>query len=262
MSNTLGPSLGLDKHGTFEVDTSITREDAYFGNQASFRSDRWSNLSQIRTQHSDGTFGVKTWKYESGTTYDKSRATNPQFNAGPKWFLIGFGARVFVYRGLPNGTNPNVADYDNIAPFFLNETFPPGWNRRSTPYTTTDFLTDAADIYAHPGTGLPREFGANEGLGNFVPLSLNITIKTPLELGCFLLEEILDETPGFAEGTIVNNINTYEGFVKGVIAPFFTSNGCNFSSYAVPSASAGENNTGSLSAGGPAIVNGVYQPNA
>lgn len=29
--NTLGPSLGISKHGFFEVDNSISREDAYFG---------------------------------------------------------------------------------------------------------------------------------------------------------------------------------------------------------------------------------------
>lgn len=29
--NTLGPSLGISKHGFFEVDTSISREDSYFG---------------------------------------------------------------------------------------------------------------------------------------------------------------------------------------------------------------------------------------
>ena len=31
--NTLGPSLGISRHGFFEVDNSISREDAYFGTQ-------------------------------------------------------------------------------------------------------------------------------------------------------------------------------------------------------------------------------------
>lgn len=29
--NTFGPSLGISHHGFFEVDNSISREDAYFG---------------------------------------------------------------------------------------------------------------------------------------------------------------------------------------------------------------------------------------
>src|ERR1700750_2364096 len=31
VSNPLGPSLGISKHGFFEVDTSISRQDAFFG---------------------------------------------------------------------------------------------------------------------------------------------------------------------------------------------------------------------------------------
>lgn len=32
--NTIGPALGLDKHGVFEIDGSITHQDTYFGNNA------------------------------------------------------------------------------------------------------------------------------------------------------------------------------------------------------------------------------------
>ena len=259
--NTLGPSLGLDKHGTFEVDNSITRQDAYFGNQANFLASRWDRLNNIRNQNGGGQFGRETMRYDGAVTYDESRSTNPQFNAGIKWLIVAFGARGFIYRGLPNGTTPNVADYPNIAPFFLIETFPQEWYRRDTPYGLEDLVTDILDLYLHPGTGSPRELGANAGLNNFAPSGYDPSTKSVDALSCFFLEQILDAAPGFVQPALVDNLDLFTGFVKGVIAPFFSS-GCNITDYAVPSASAGEDTTGSASDDGPAIVNGVYQPNS
>ena len=64
---------------------------------------------------------------DNGLRYDNSRNTNPDFFAGAIWFLVSHAERVFVYEGLPNGTTQNVADYANVAPFFLDERFPEGW---------------------------------------------------------------------------------------------------------------------------------------
>lgn len=45
--NTIGPALGLDKHGVFEIDGSITREDTYFSNNANFVQQRWDEYVDI-----------------------------------------------------------------------------------------------------------------------------------------------------------------------------------------------------------------------
>ena len=101
--STLGPSLGLDKHGTCEVDNSITREDTYFGNQANFHLDRWQALLNNTKAHNN-LFNQATFIDEKKRSYDESRATNPAFNAGPKWYIIAHGERVFVYNNMVNGT--------------------------------------------------------------------------------------------------------------------------------------------------------------
>lgn len=110
--NTLGPALGLDKHGTFEIDNSISRQDAFFGNQADFKLDRWERLVGI-TEKYGGDFGLQTFIEEKGITYDESKATNPEFFAGAKWFVVAHAERAFVYRALPNGTTPG-----EYYPFF------------------------------------------------------------------------------------------------------------------------------------------------
>lgn len=49
--NTLGPSLGISKHGFFEVDNSISRQDAYFGNQADFKLDRFNKIVDMTKKY-------------------------------------------------------------------------------------------------------------------------------------------------------------------------------------------------------------------
>ena len=57
--NTIGPALGLDKHGVFEIDGSITREDVHFGNNANFLLQRWEEYVNISQKHA-GLFNFET----------------------------------------------------------------------------------------------------------------------------------------------------------------------------------------------------------
>lgn len=124
------------------------------------------------------------------------------------------------------------------------------------PLTLPSAFIEAGDLFQ----ANPRALGGNEGVGNFIPLGTNLTSKTPAQVGCFLLENFLDLAPGQVQPTIVNNLNTYLGFVKGAVAPFFVQDGyfnCNVTSFVEPSASAGVNSTGSKSSSG-SPVNGAY----
>lgn len=106
----------------------------------------------------------------------------------------------------------------------------------------------------------PRELGGNEGLDNFVPLGIDLSSKTPAELGCFILENIFDIAPNQLQPAVYDNFELFEGFFQGVVAPFFVDDGyfnCNLTSFVKPSASAGVNETGSESSSG-SPVNGAY----
>jgi hypothetical protein len=253
--NTLGPSLGLDKHGTFEIDGSISREDNYFGNQANFQLPRFDALVDLANSKYGGQFGRSLFVEEKLTTYNTARATNPNFNAGIKYLVVAHAERAFVYRALPSGDNPGNSDFFNIAPFFLNETFPPDWCRRATPYPLANVVSDVIDLY----TASPVELGINEGLNNFVPLATDFS-TSPNSFACFILENIFDTVPGSVQPTLLNNINLFTAFANGVIAPFFTASfGCpSLPAYVMPSASAGTTSSGAKSASG-SPVNGVYQ---
>jgi hypothetical protein len=106
----------------------------------------------------------------------------------------------------------------------------------------------------------PRELGANEGLDNFALLNLDVSMKTPAQIGCFLLENFLDLAPGQIQRTVVNNLNVYSAFIKGAVAPFMIDDecfNCDVANFVKPSAPAGVNKDGSqASSGSP--VNGAY----
>lgn len=82
---------------------------------------------------------------------------------------------------------------------------------------------------------------------------------TPSQVACFALEQILDNSAGATVPAIVNSFNIVQDFLNGAIAPFFKTYNCDLSSYAKPSASAGQDTTGSKPDSGPVIINGVYQ---
>ena len=271
--NTLGPALGLDKHGGFEIDGSITRQDVYFGNNANFLLQRW-NEYVTESEAQGGEFNLATNAVDNGFRYDNSLGTNPGFFAGVIWFAVSHAERVFVYEGLANGTS-GLANYDNVAPFFLNETFPDNWYRRGVPLTLPVAFQQAAEMFL----ANPRALGGNQGIGNFVPLDLSTDLSTasPAQIGCFILENILDVAPGQLDPTIYNNFELYTGFIKGkadalyhlvrailtqfnvgVIAPFFINDGyfnCPAAlSFTEPSDSAGSTD-GSVSSSGSPVSN-------
>ena len=149
-----------------------------------------------------------------------------------------------------------MADYANVAPFFLNETFPENWYRRGDPFTLPSAFGEALGLFLQN----PRELGGNEGLDNFVPLGIDLSTKTPAELGCFLLENFFDLAPNQIQPTVLNNLDLFEGFVQGTVAPFFVNDGffnCNLTNFVKPSASAGVDTSGSKSSSG-SPVNGAY----
>ncbi|KAI9717961.1 MAG: hypothetical protein M1828_007053 [Chrysothrix sp. TS-e1954] len=248
--NTLGPSLGLFKHGTFEIDGSITRQDNYDGNESTFELSRWNNLVAMSKQYNDGLFGLPLFTHERAATWDEAKANNPNFNGGVKQFAVSLAERSFVFRGLPNGTTENLSNFENIAPFFLNETFPEAWFRRGDAFGLVNLAPDLVNMY----TGAPRPIGSNEN-GKFVGLPTDPG-TTPEDFMCFFLQTVFDTVPGSTQPALLNNLDLFTAFANTVITPLFGQFGCpglmNFTT-----AGATANVMPGDSAGGSPI-NGVY----
>ena len=149
---------------------------------------------------------------DNGFRYENSLGTNPHIFAGVFWVAISHAERVFVYEGLANGT-ASLAKYDIVAPVFPKETFPDDWYRRGVPLVLPVDSEQAAEM----GLANSRALGTNQGLGKFVPLDLStdLSIASPTQIGCFILENLLDVASGQLAPTIYDNFELYTGFIKG-----------------------------------------------
>ncbi|KAH9904253.1 hypothetical protein F4778DRAFT_789831 [Xylariomycetidae sp. FL2044] len=211
--NTLGPALGISKHGFFEIDNSISCRDAHFGNQADSQLDRLERLVGITDKY-DGQFGNS-----------EAKKANPEFSAGARWLAVSTAERVFICRALPNGTDLGNADYAKVAPFYLNETFSPGLvPPHVNAYSLAETGDDIANLLASSsGVTAP---GENQGLGNFVPLGIDLGSVTPTQATCFLPPAVFDETPGSLSPGLIEDFETVEAFLNGAVAPFFADYDC------------------------------------
>jgi len=129
--------------------------------------------------------------------------------------------RALLARPLPNGTAPDVPDFKNVAPFYLNETFPENWYRIPNSYSAVDLLGDIATLFLFK----PQPLGTNYN-GQFVPS--NLTLPTaPAALGCLAFSLLASAAPGqvAAEVTAANAVR------EQLLAPVFSSAGCDLTDY-------------------------------
>lgn len=104
---TLGvPVYGIDRHGLFEIDASISRGDRYFGDNHSFNISRWNKLVSDANTYGDGLFNIEAMKHNAADQVDASRANNPEFAFGGN-FAVVYATRALLTRPLPNGTEPD-----------------------------------------------------------------------------------------------------------------------------------------------------------
>ncbi|KAI9729140.1 MAG: hypothetical protein M1828_000225 [Chrysothrix sp. TS-e1954] len=218
---TLGePVYGIDRHGLFELDGSISRGDRYFGDNHSFNISRWNKLVGDANDVGGGLFNTDAVKKNAADQVDASREENPNFTFGAN-FAVVYATRALLTRPLPNGTEPNVANFKNIAPFYLNETFPEGWFRIPNSYSLVDILADIGDFFLYK----PQLIGTNYN-GAFVPLNISVPTAAPA-IGCLGFSLLSSAAPDEAE-PVVQAANALKNQVFSAV---LGAAGCNIADY-------------------------------
>lgn len=224
---TLGPVYGIDRHGLFEIDASISRGDRYFGDNHSFNVTRWNKLVSDANNHGDGLFNIEAVKHNAADAVDESRATNPRFTFGAN-FAVVYATRALLTRPLANGTQPNVPNFKNVAPFYLNETFPEAWYRIPHSYSLVDLLGDIGNLFLFK----PQPLGTNVN-GRFVPLNISVP-QAPQDIGCLGLSLLASGAPDAAEPVV----QAAAALVDQVFSPVLGGASCSISDYNTASGSA------------------------
>jgi len=146
---SLGGSLllvgpGFDYHGGIESDASLTRGDAYFGDNHSFNVTKWNEMAGISAS-SPQPWGIEFFSGMRYLRYTQSLATNPLFYYTALQFIITSAGSYFANRvfRLPG----QDATLTTMSSFFINEALPDGFGCQSDQITVVDVLANAFYMY-------------------------------------------------------------------------------------------------------------------
>lgn len=235
---------GLIVHNTFEADTSLTRNDVFpaKGDNYNFNATLFQQMKSVCGTTSGGLFDIACMTQYRYDRYQDSLATNNNFYFGIKSLLL-FGASAFVFRLMPNGTDPPTLA--NTESFFgayprggpyknhaagVGEMIPPNWVPRPTPYTLLDVAADIGTQYL----AKPVAFGGNAGIGNFNGLNFagyttngKLNQMSAADLQCLLFQIATDNVPSALGGVVTGTLSAAgKAWASAKLAPYGTTSGC------------------------------------
>ncbi|KAJ7935207.1 Chloroperoxidase [Mycena leptocephala] len=161
---------GIAKHGRFEGDASMTRADAFIGDNRNFQDILYDlDLLQLGKFGSDGpdgestVFNVETLIGIKKQNIMMDQAANPMFAFPARRMNAAYAQASFILNLFANGTTKE-ATLPIIGSFFRNQTFPPNWFRAASPVTGAINGATQNQIMA----AIPTPPGRNNAQGVYV----------------------------------------------------------------------------------------------
>ncbi|KAJ7815040.1 Chloroperoxidase [Mycena olivaceomarginata] len=169
--NIDGPVTGgIAKHGRFEGDASLTRADAFIGDNRNFQDILYDldllQLGKFGDNGPDGdntVFNVPTLVGMKKQNIMMDQAANPKFEFAARRMNAAYGEAAFILNVFANGTTKQ-ATLPIVGSFFRNQTFPPNWFRAAQPVTGAINGATVAQILAQ----IPTPPGRNDDHGVYV----------------------------------------------------------------------------------------------
>ncbi|TFK26066.1 Cloroperoxidase [Coprinopsis marcescibilis] len=180
---------GISHHGTFEGDASITRGDAFFGDNHSFNQVLFDQFVDFSNRFGNGFYNYTVGGELRFHRIQQSIATNPEFNIRGFRHVTAYGEAAFIANifvdGRKTGAEANQLDMDSARNFFKDMRYPRGFFRSNKPTAG-----EGADIIfaAHPtqpghNVGGVNSFVVDTSLGGLLDQCLfytqlvNVTVK-------------------------------------------------------------------------------------
>ena len=247
-------TLRLIEGQKFESDASLTRADFFFGDNHSFNSTYFQQMTNLAYKGGPKTDIINSYSYDPSVIaqhqfnrYQESKATNPNFFFGPKSILL-YGAASFLYELFPSHgpdgsplfldtgsfygtTNPDVngmVTFNNTEHVPVNPD-PTGiqWFSRTDPYTIPDIVDQILTLYgAHPVL-----FGGNVGVGNFDALNFGSAISNgklslePQDVLYLLYQLATDDVPD-SLNSVLEIPSAVLSFATSELNGVFKNSGC------------------------------------
>ncbi|KIJ46196.1 hypothetical protein M422DRAFT_165398 [Sphaerobolus stellatus SS14] len=207
---------GLSQHGTFEGDTSMTRVDAFFRDQAVFNETLFQEFTEFSTKYGfNGTYDLNAVAELRHQRLLDSMANNPELVFASPRILSAYSEAVFPTIFFVDGRlNNRQLTIDAARHFFDFQMMPADFHRQPAPVNFTIIDPLVSEIFnKHPFTP-----GVNKGKGNFV-----LMLETPsLSDFCGIYEDIvLRVIPGQypkPTGALKQALNTNLDFFYGAVS--------------------------------------------
>jgi len=166
-----GPETGgIAKHGRFEGDASMTRADAFIGDNRDFQDILYDfDLLQLGKFGDDGpdgpstVFNLETIIGIKQQNFQLDQAANPEFQYAARRQFGAYNEAAFILNAFANGTTKQ-ATLQIIGSFFRNQTFPQNWFRAASPVTGAINGATVNEIIA----AIPIPPGRNNAQGVYV----------------------------------------------------------------------------------------------
>lgn len=175
---------GLSHHNVIEHDASLTRLDAFDGDNHDFNAGLYKDFKEIAAKLNGGNFDADVISVHRFNRHQDSQANNPTFTFTINQWLLAYSEAAFTLLGLGGQPENGTALAATLDSFFIQEQIPNGYTKNPVPLTTSMLLTTSLDIYnMHPVS--------IQGIGN-IPQDVH-------DLRCFLINNIDTILPGVGQ---------------------------------------------------------------
>ncbi|KAJ3516658.1 heme-thiolate peroxidase [Agrocybe chaxingu] len=148
---------GLNTHGTFEGDASLTRGDAFFGNNHDFNETLFEQLADFSNQFGGGKYNLTVAGEFKFKRIQDSIATNPEFSLVNHRYITVYGETTLPVNLLVDGRRSDgQLGLDDMREFFQFSRMPDGFFRANGPKSNEgiDIVIQAHPV--RPGRNLGK----------------------------------------------------------------------------------------------------------
>ncbi|KAF9484105.1 Cloroperoxidase [Pholiota conissans] len=160
---------GLDTHGVFEGDTSMTRSDAFFGDNHSFNETLFDQFVDFSNKFGGGFYNLTVAQELRFQRIQQSIATNPQFSFTFPRYFTAFAESVFPLTFFTDGRHESPLQLDMTVArgFFQDSRMPADFFRSNVSWTLEKIGPGVGAVFsAHP---IPPGGNVNNTVNTYTP---------------------------------------------------------------------------------------------
>ncbi|KAL0566849.1 Aromatic peroxygenase [Marasmius crinis-equi] len=197
---------GLNTHSVFEGDASMTRADAFFGDNHNFNQTLWEEFVDFSNRYGAGKYNMTVAAELRFQRIQDSIATNPEFSFVSPRFITAYAESTFPVNFFIDGRQTDgQLDLDDALSFFRDMRFPSGFFRGPKPIGAegSDELAAAHPVAPGANNGTVNSYTPDPTSADFSKFCLlyvnfvNQTVKGLYPNPTGILREALDRNLNF-----------------------------------------------------------------